>query len=138
MGPSNEEVVLMGTIYQAGVVVLNLVGRDIDGVMVQHTGPKVDMFDNDGAGYSIKKYGSLFLRNTPTDAQWSIWTESKVSDTWKATYAGPAGPGWGDEYGCDMPNEDDAFCAIVLYEDRWSIITPNSDPCVMKEYAHTR
>lgn len=35
---------------------------------------------------------------------------------------------------CNMPNEDDLTCVIILYADDFSVITPDNSPCTHNHY----
>ncbi|MDQ2090024.1 hypothetical protein [Marimonas arenosa] len=113
------------TNYTGTYVGVNATGKTISNVSIKHE-------CGDKTNTTVLTAASL-SPGQATSTQ-TLKSESGSGDDWTVSFELDGETKERDGKGCNMPNENGGCCVLVFYEDDFSVVTPDTSPCMHNHY----
>ena len=113
------------TAYTGTFHVINNTGQAITNVHVKHTASGQTATEIDASALAV---------GAATGSQ-TYYTQSGSNDDWDVSFQLPGGDTkTRDGKQCNVPNADGLACVITLNANDFSIVTPDTSPCLNNHY----
>ena len=115
----------MSDSYAGTFIAVNATGKTITNVTIKH--------ECGDAKNTTSVTASSLTPGEATPTQ-KLTTVSGSGDDWSVSFMMDGENTSRDDKGCNMPNEKDQTCVLILYADDFSVVTPDTSPCMHNHY----